>query len=52
MEDLFMELLIVALFSLFVGHNVPLTQVHQDCLRGDKSACEVEKKINPYVEKK
>lgn len=46
-----MEILIVLLVGLFAGNNVPLTQVHQKCLNGDQAACEVDKKINPYVAK-
>ena len=44
-----MEILIIFLFGSFLGFNVPVTQVHQDCVKGKKEACVVEKKINPYV---
>lgn len=47
-EDLFMEILTVALMSLFVGSAVPVTKVHQDCLKADEASCKVDKKINPF----
>jgi len=50
-EDLFMEILIVLLVGLFAGNNIPLTQLHQQCLKGDQAACDMDKKINPYVSK-
>ena len=45
-------MIILLALGLWVGYNVPLTQIHGECERGYKSACRVEQKINHYVDKK
>lgn len=47
-----MEIIIITLFGFFVGYHTPITSVHQGCVKGDKSYCDVDKKINPYIDKK
>lgn len=39
-------MVILLFMGLFIGYQVPMTQIHQDCLKGNKEACEVDKKHN------
>lgn len=32
----------------FLTYNIPLTKIHNDCLRGDQAACTAEKKVSIY----
>jgi hypothetical protein len=43
--------IIPLIIGLFAGSAIPLTSIHQKCIRGDVAACEMDKQINPYAKK-
>jgi len=44
-------LLIGIFIGSFLTYNVPMTAVHNDCIRGDQKACAAEEKLSIYKHK-
>jgi hypothetical protein len=44
-------LILGIIIGSFLTYNVPLTTIHNDCLRGDQNACIAEDKMSVYKHK-